>query len=227
MQFYIESFEEMLASADPKEDLNLVKFIIYNVARELIEEKHRCFFTEVNDSLFCIVNFKGEIGNDVIDDLEKIAQTALRFIHQKFRILFSVSISNTHNSIDGIANAYKEAVEAMEYKIITGRGSVMTYRELVHRNDTCYDYDVETETQLVNYIKSGNFKEARITLHKIIKDNLSNKELTAKMAKCMVFDLISTIVKVSHELGNAYSESLSDATQDLDILFSCETIVAK
>ncbi len=223
MQFYIENYSKLDAESDPEENIKLAKSIIYNVVEELAAQKHKGFMTEANNVLSCIISFNGPIPEDGGREMFEIACKARDFIREKFRIVFSVSISNVHRTIDGIAQAHKEAIEAIEYKIITGKGSIISFNELI-KTDTCYEYHEETERQLVNNVKIGDFDNAKIILQGILKDNLSGRELTAKMAKCMVFDLISTIVKVSNEFSNGNSEALSGNIKPVDLLFSCETI---
>lgn len=205
------------------DSLKTLNFVLMNVFGELIGRHHQSFMTEVDDMLGALINLRtdsiGE-GNMVIGQACREAQ---KFLSENFHIRLSISISNIHQMLDGISEAYEEACEAMEYKIIMGTGKIVNYME-IETSHQSYFYPLETEDRLIKCIKAGDFEAASKILDEIFKNNFLKHKPSIQIAKCLMFDLISTVIKTIDEIGNMYRSPLWDKVKPVGKLLECETI---
>lgn len=224
--FFIEDYSELApvqSSGQKEESLELVQFIIRNVTEELIREKYDGYMTEIDGLLACLVAVRSENNDTVMHELQAIAQMVRSFVQTHFRIYFTVAISNVHASFAGIPSAYQEALQALEYKVIIGSGQVITYDQIPAPQDR-YDYSLDTEQQLINQIKAGDYTGTKQTLDAIFQRNFNKESLSVQMAKCLLFDLINTMIKAMNQVSFACETQLFDQLNPLERLTGAQTI---
>lgn len=196
--FLIGNFEEGWEADEVKhEEIMLVQFIITNIFEELINQKDQGYMVELdNSTMACIVNFRDaeEETSIKLSRLAEIVGNAHQFIMERFDINFTISISSVQASLGGIAFAYREALEAMEYRLIAGKNRIIRYSD-IEKTERVYDYSIETEYRLVNLLKEGDFERARSILDKVFEKNFEVLSLSVETGECLVFHLLSSIIK--------------------------------
>lgn len=201
--FYIEDFRGLFRSTeelDPEKNLRFVHMIMSNIIEELVGKRHIGWMTEADEMLACIINFTP--GTDTAQaktDVLHMLEDARSLIGQRFHIEFTCTLSAIHPSIHSIPTAYSEAVEAMEYRMLMGSGTTIDY-ESIQEQGTGYVYPIEMEQKLINYVKSGDYPKAKATMDEVFESNLNDSNLTVDLARCFMFDLISTMMKASMEV---------------------------
>ncbi|MGI2296423.1 AraC family transcriptional regulator [Paenibacillus sp. GXUN7292] len=206
--FYIEDFSGLLREQehDPEKNLRFVHLIVSNIVEETIGKHHRGWVAEVDEMLACIVNFvPGTTPRQAKESLLLMLEEARGFIMQRFHIELTCTLSAVHTAIHSISAAYREALEAMEYRLLMGSGTVIDY-ESIQEPSNGYTYPLEMEQQLINYVKAGNYEKAKSIMDEVIETNLQEGKLSADLARCFMFDLISTMMKASMEAVSAQSE---------------------
>jgi len=229
--FYVEEFSEYFneySEMSTNDQFTLLKFIITNVVEELAGQKNNGYMTEINEMMACLINFKEENEEHRKEELMRVVHEAKQFLMDKYHINLTIAISNVHRTIAGVPVAYREALEAMEYKLVMGSGEIICYDQ-IPRGDSIntrrgYSYPLQVEQQMVNCIKSGDLEKSKTILEDVFNLNFSRPSSSIPMAKCLMFDLVSTMVKTIDEIGDTYEDSLLNNLISLDCLFGCETI---
>jgi two-component system response regulator YesN len=224
-----ERIQEM-GSADPQQ---LMQFIITNVMEELAAQNHQGFVTEMEETQVCLINFSSGASEGRMEELVRIARDAQSFLMAKYHIGLTLSISGIHSGIAGISQAYLEALDAMEYKLVMGSKEILSYED-IHRSpaaeesDTLYYYPLQVEQQLINYVKIGDFAMARKTLDDIIERNFTRTFMSVPIARCLMLNLVSTMIKTIVELGDIQESLLIQnprrIEKQIERLTACETI---
>ncbi|WP_158082258.1 AraC family transcriptional regulator [Paenibacillus ferrarius] len=228
---YLETNDQFFASIEGKsgnEKAKLLQFIVANVVEEIMNARHIGYMTEIDDMLACIINFRntGQAGS--LTELRQMASEAQKFLKNKFQIELTVSISNIHTSIVDLPIAYKESVDAMEYKLIMGRKEIISFHEI--QNEALgeipqgYYYPLQVEQQLINFLKIGEYDRAKETLDNIVDRNLKINQISLPLARCLMFDLVSTMLKALHEMGDTQEESSGGSLKEIEKLTACETM---
>ncbi|MNI00035.1 HTH-type transcriptional regulator YesS [compost metagenome] len=227
IRFVTDAFAVMIVNVDDYHDTSfqLIQFAIMNVTEELTSQKNQGFMTEVDGLLVCLINFKGQDPTDWKQDLSRIASGAQDFMDKNYHVPISISISSPHYASIGISKAYEEALEAMEYQNIYGVTGIIHYSDMeIPRTKGEYYYPLEKEQALMNCIKTGDFASAEHIINEIFKDNLEQRKLPLKIAKCLFVDLVSTMLKTINEIGSIGDNSFLEALNPIERLLKCQTV---
>ncbi|MDF2935287.1 MAG: transcriptional regulator, AraC family [Paenibacillaceae bacterium] len=227
MQFTSDAFVVMLLAIEDKGKLlslgtgddveaksKLPSFVITNVFEELLGQRYKNFVTEMDEKIVFIVNVEDPEAAEPVQDLINITDELQRFFEKYYGMVLTVSVSDAHTGIHGMQEAYQEAVEALEYKMIAGTGTIISFQSLKY-NVREYFYPLEKEQKLVNCIKSGEFEKGKQLLDDIIRSNFMDGTPTGEMTRYFMFDLASTVVKTVKEMS---------AEEPVEKLFGCETV---
>ncbi|KRE86465.1 AraC family transcriptional regulator [Paenibacillus sp. Soil766] len=225
-----DSISTNLPGMDINERRKLMQFIITNVVEELTgHRQHAGYVAEIDDMMVCLVNFAETDAAERKADLDWIAAEAQRFL-TRFHMDLTISISGVHPSLIGVAEAYSEALDAMEYKMVRGKREIITYDEI--RIDTAdklqqgYYYPLQVEQQIINLIKAGDIEQASASMNEIMGRNFDKPLVSLTLARCLIFNLVGTMVKAMNELGDGTTQPwLGDNPLWMDKIIACDTIL--
>jgi len=223
--FYVKNYENLLASENEdtiKEKYELLQLIPMNIIEELIGQKHKCYVLEVDSFMVALINLSSKEENEEYDGVMSEIEKGIEFIENNFGVLVNVGLSDIHNTYYGISECYREAYETVEYMQVTGMTGAVPYSNVRNINDTNYYYPIEKEIQLTNLIKAGDNEGAKEIVAEVIRKNFEGNKPNIKITKCLIFDLISTMLKVVENDENYY-----DKFNDSDYfnkLLRCENI---
>jgi two-component system response regulator YesN len=229
--FYVEQSErffESLPSRDIGDKWRWLQFIITNVVEELASERNVGYVTEVNEAMACLVCFREEDEEGRQAELLRVASAAQRFLEEKYRIHLTVAVSGIRSGIAGISQAYLEALDAMEYKLVMGSKEIIAYEDVIaessEKGRLGYYYPLQIKQKLINYVKVGEAERAVQTLDEIIERNAGSSLMSVPLAKCLMFNLLSTLIEAIDEIGIEEDHSLVRDPKWLERLTSCDTI---
>ncbi|MBW7453057.1 helix-turn-helix domain-containing protein [Paenibacillus sepulcri] len=228
--FYMD-YEKFIEHLDGIPSLNkpkLMQFIVTNIVEELAGEKHQGFVCEIDDSMACLINFTPGDSERLQEDIRMLAEQARQFLRDNFNIHTIASISGIAHSIEGISQAYREAVDTMEYMIVVGNRELVIYDEL-HREEQeqiqlSYYYPIQVEQQLINHLKAGDAEKALYIIQDIISKNMEQSKISVYLIKCLMFNLISTLIKTIGEIGDVEENGFLNSTSRITALMNCESI---
>ncbi|WP_238358091.1 helix-turn-helix domain-containing protein [Cohnella zeiphila] len=217
-----------LPGIDGQGRTKLTQFIITNVVEELAgRRQHAGYVAEIDDMIVCLVNFADTEPARFQEDLYAIATEAQLFL-LRFRTDLTISIGGVHESFSGIAEAYREAVDAMEYKMILGKREIITYDDIrIDPADNLqfgYYYPLQLEQQIINWIKAGEFDQASRSMDEIMRRNFNKPVGSLTLARCLIFNLVGTMVKAINEIGGGESSVLGGNPLWMDKIIACDTI---
>lgn len=207
----------------------LLHFIISNVVEEIACRNHNGYVAEINEALACLINFSNENKEERKEELLRIAREAQAFLISHYDIQLTISISSIHSQLGGISTAFVEALEAMEYKLVMGRQEILAYEEIQTdkemENDNGYYYPLEVEQRLINCVKLGEFEKAKSILDEIIATNFHRHAVSVPLARCLMLNLLSTMIKTINEMGNVHESLFHHSPKQIDLMISSPTIL--
>ncbi|MDF2921525.1 MAG: hypothetical protein K0R57_439 [Paenibacillaceae bacterium] len=224
---YLEDYSGFFHSHEQDEEKNrrLVQLIIANIVEELTGKQHQGWVTEIDNMMACLLNFNAlSTREKALEDMRSIAEEALRFIGDRFQIHFTISSSNLHRSIANVPQAYHEALQGMEYRMIMGTRVFIGYGQIQHQS-LSYIYPLDQEQQLINLIEAGDCDNAQAMLDQIISANLSQPGVSADIIRCLLFDISSTMMKAAMETSLPHDELFADNLQALQGLANGITVI--
>ncbi|WP_127588668.1 helix-turn-helix domain-containing protein [Paenibacillus koleovorans] len=226
--FYLEDFSGIFHKdeTDAEKKRELVHLILSNIVEEMVGQKYQGWMTEIDEMLACIINLEPDVSaEEAKQELTRITEEAQRFISGRFHIFFTVSVSTVRRTISELPTAYQEALDAMEYKMVFGTQTVIFYDQIQSFNRS-YVYSLENEQQLINHVKAGDFEHAKRILDEVITHNLTDKGLSIDMVRCLMFDIISTMMKAAIEVNLDQTELYMDNMKAVEELMDGVTVTA-
>lgn len=226
--FRIEDAKVIFADDETLSDqerLRAGNFIITNITEELLNVDNYTLCTIINDMPVSIVNVADENEKAVFYQIEQAVCQAQKAVEEYFKFSFTAAVSDKHDTYIGISNAWEEAGQAMEYRILYDDGAVIFYKDLAASNTGIYYFPLESERMLINYIKTGKLDAAQKVVDDIYDTNFNNKNIMPlPFVKCLMFDLASTMIKTLNEISSNSKEKFESSTDTVVRLLHCENI---
>lgn len=201
-----------------------LQLIIDNILSELLEGKQRVYTLEVDNILTCLIN-TADSSEDSLETAVKALSETSDYVEEYFHITVMPAISNIVTGLDMAAGAYRQALDVMEYESVMGSKTPVIYQEIEHLSNAFYYFPLEKEQQLMNAVTSGEEEAANRIIEEIIHENFEKEhKLSAAMAKCLISDLISAMMKAIHISHPSEGEELMKNGAYIDRLIQCETV---
>ncbi len=119
-------------------------------------------------------------------------------LEEHFGVTSAVGVSDAHSLAD-VAALLSEARAALAYRLVKGGSDPIRFTDVVITGPA-YHYPLDDEIRLTNSIKAGNDAAADAILESIYAANFAQPRLSIEMARCLMFDLISTMIKTMDSL---------------------------
>ncbi|MDQ1914028.1 helix-turn-helix domain-containing protein [Paenibacillus sp. GD4] len=182
------------ARNDSEEEWALGRFILVNLSTELIGESGYVVETDRN-RLAVLLSLPDGSDSSKLARAELIGKLK-DVVENRFKMKITIAASSIHQDVREMKYAYEEALSALDYRIIHGINSSIYYDELVQLETAYYHYPIETEIQLMGYLKSGKSSHVVELLNELYEYNIVSLGITPQMGKCLFIDLLSTVMKV-------------------------------
>ncbi len=208
--------------------IELAHFIIGNVMEELIRKEHDCLFFEVDQAVMCLVNplKLPDEPKEIQDSIKNIIINGKKFIMDEFSILFTASVSGIHPTLKGIPDAYRECLEAAEYKLVIGNNNIILYSDIhVFENKSfSNEYSIEVQQQFINCIRTGDFVRAKEVMGHIFEKNFVNSSISLDMARCLMFAIINTLINTVNDIYTMVDNKFLENLNPVQKLIQCKTV---
>ncbi|MCA1321658.1 hypothetical protein LC085_17265 [Bacillus tianshenii] len=111
------------------------------------------------------------------------------------------AIASPSSSFDELENAYKQATNLLEYRIMVDKKGILTMEDIAHlENDTFY-YPMDVEKDLIQFIINGNQEKAFLMLNHILKENLYERKLNKQALSQFVFIIAATVSRILQNIN--------------------------
>ena len=182
-----------------KVNRKLSTVFLENLLEEKLNGRLVVEVVDMTDSYACIVNTDKDL-KECREILEEVLGEIQDFLLEDLKLQMMFAFGNMQNGISGVHASYIHAREAAEY-----RGSKIdasfVWEEDIKSKQNLYQYTAETEQKIVNAICVGNNEDVCKWVDEVFELNLHKLEITHQMKKCLVSDLIGTIIKGAEQSG--------------------------
>lgn len=218
--FVVEDAEELFfEKLSDKNNESLARFIWGNVFSEILSDKFEIEMCETDNVVFTI-------GSDDLPDKDEIYNIICdgqNIIEKTFNLRFSAMLSQFHSGIKSLSRCYREATECLAYRFFSNRG-IVSYEEISSFDFRIgYSYTTQQEKNLTNYLKAANSDAAKRLVDEMIDFNLSDEKSFSVSFRCMIYDIVGTIVKTIYEVGIDGEEFLRNL-EIFEKIEKCSTI---
>jgi AraC-like DNA-binding protein len=188
---------EISIEGEDQELISLSQFIVHNIFEEILSHYFGCQVVEIEGRLAFIINV--DLTSIPLVELESHLETALNMVNDKYGLDCVIGVSNVHQCVISIADAYQESLEAIIHASILENRRIIYTQDLV-KLSTQYEFSSEHEFRLIHYIKIGDLPQALSVIDEVIHKNVKNQQIKLGYLQCLMFDLMGAIIKsISNE----------------------------
>ncbi|MEC0089684.1 helix-turn-helix domain-containing protein [Paenibacillus macquariensis] len=226
---YYGKFQQYGSDELPDQKQQMLHFILTNVIEDTAASEAAVYTTEMNDVLACVVNFQEVISEEQEQlVLKRITAEVRGFMQEQIQVELTIAVGGVHSDIYGITQSYHEALDALEYRVVLGSGHFIRYED-THAGKNApshhYYYPISVEQQLVYAVKSGNYPKVEALLEDIFKENFSVHPVSVPLAKCLMYNLASTMLNTLDEMNLTNKHTLESHLMDVEKLLACEHVL--
>jgi two-component system response regulator YesN len=154
-------------------DIGIIKYAMTNIITEAFSEKYNIeAIPNGFDYISAIIGID-EFSNKDTEEITSIVNKIQADIERFLKFTVSSSMGNHVNSLLLISTSYKNALQYINYRLITGDNSLINYYDFFKREISHVNYPYNIETDILNSLKKRQ--------QPLIEDNLNK-----------FFDLLST-----------------------------------
>ncbi|WP_274652788.1 helix-turn-helix domain-containing protein [Paenibacillus humicola] len=211
-------------SADQSErQWALLRFIISNIGSELIRERHWGYAVELDrQRVALLVNFSEERIVEADQELGAIVVQLKQMVEERFKTYVTLAIGGMYEGVERACESYFEALHALDYKMYRGHSSIIRYSEIA-LSDRYYFYPIETEIQLINFVKSGDEDNVGRLIGNLFHAHFSQRVMTPDLGRSFFTNMVSTLWKIMNPMDPLYKELFGEGFDPLKELTDCPT----
>jgi two-component system response regulator YesN len=208
--------EKTQKSLDSKDDPLFLQEVFENEIEVLQNNAFKdviMYPIEIDNLMVILVNFNPKSAENTYNSLSK---EIFELAAEQKRPIF-ISISKLCNGIAMVHHAYIEAVEILSYKLFVHGMDTSAIKtvNIEPETDRGYAYSTQQEEQIINLLNRGNIEGAIKLFNKICWVNFVHKKVSFNMARCIFFDISSSVYK----LINSQSKPNNQVLDGIDKLF--------
>ena len=201
---YVENGQEVFSAEDDDErrkNEKLIRYAVKNVSEELAERYgNKGYIAELEDIITLIISFPEENIGKASQQLYDMCVEMSDFMMRELKLLITFALSGVQRGINGISVANQEAMNAFEYRLVFGEGSIIAIDDIEVQSEGGYEYSFLREKALGAYIKTGNEVGAVELVEGIFDKVLSEDTPNLQKLKCIAYDMAGTLIRMAEEI---------------------------
>ena len=178
-----------LAVSSGEAKVELLDEILDNIRLQRDESVYR---TKMEDNLVIISNFAGQYH------LEELLQLINNAFLSSGEMMPTIGVGTIYKGLNGVGTSYREALQALDYRQIKGRGCII-YFEDIRLADRNYYYPADKENCIANYLKSGDYENAIRLLDEILEKNFLKENISPMSIRNLFTSMELTAMRVIDE----------------------------
>ncbi|MDR6553214.1 helix-turn-helix domain-containing protein [Paenibacillus qinlingensis] len=152
-----------------EKDLDLLLFAVNNIAGELAPRHTLLNPIVLHESQLTI------LGTDRMDptsdeDVYQLAEEIQRAVRTYLNISVSVGLSYAFEKWTKVPKAYKEAIDALRYRVKLGHESIISIRDIFADSPVETSYPVKISDELKQAVNSSDLEQATLLLHQMVRE---------------------------------------------------------
>ncbi len=186
-----------LEAVVPKNQNSYLCYAFVDKIRHVLEKIHGIELFIDNGNNIIILN----TNKENIQKMNECVDFIIRRVLSHSDINFMIGVGSWYQGYNKIRRSYKEAFEAIAYKVIFGINQIIMYEELIITKPHENTLDDFWESKLLIYIKSGVLSEALILTNQVFEKVMSQEKIQLKSLQLKAFQILILIINAMTEIG--------------------------
>lgn len=207
----------------PENDRNLLLFAAGNIVSELVQPEHRLLAPIVTDqSIALIVGSTFPSREEHGQLLDSLAGNIQQMVKRYLGLQTSIGISRSFNTLSAAGRAYKEALNALDYRIKLGYESVLHMEDVSPNRHGVPEYPEKLKNELIDAIKLYE-RERAYGLLRQFSGEIFSAPLSHREYRMMMIVLLADLLKVLREFGDLPQSLFGEEKSLFDQVFELRT----
>ncbi|RAU98166.1 helix-turn-helix domain-containing protein [Paenibacillus sp. YN15] len=204
-------------------DRNLLLFAANNIVSELVAPEYRLLAPIVTDqSIALLVGSPFSSREEHGQLLDTLTGSIQQMIKTYLNLQTSIGISRMFRSLSGAGRAYKEALNALDYRIKLGYESVLYMEDVSPNRHMVPEYPEKLKNELMDAIKLYDRERACGLLRQFAGEIFSNP-LSHREYRMMMIVLLADLLKLLREFGELPQALFGEEKSLFDQVFELRT----
>jgi two-component system response regulator YesN len=163
------------------------------------------------------------LNNDPLLDIPVLLESVKMLLQKQLNCSVTIGIGRNYPSPESIHYSYREAVEALRYKLLIGKDQIISYNDLnfIPLENSPADYQND---EFVFFIKAGCSEKAVNWLELFFTEIGNNHTLTIDSLRAKAFMILATILNTIDELGLRIGDVFDGDNEPYDQILKNDTI---
>ncbi len=206
-------------------DQNIFTIKLITVIEDIVNKKYKgvCIEAE-SDKVATIINYSDNTTlSDTKDSINLIALEIKNLVEKTFPFTITIGIGRMYHSILSVKNSYKEALDALKYKLYQGKNEIINIDSIEVLSEELYYYS-EKEKMLINNLMIGHKEEVEVLIDELTKEITENKNISYTYVQQVFVRILNSIIELIINLGLSIQDIFNYPTNLYEQLSSKETI---
>ncbi len=181
------------------EDIDLVRFAIFNTASEIMQKHMIGEAFILNDNVVIAAGSDIDDKSILINRMFSVMEELRLNIAKYYGATATIGLGRITDRLDRLKESYRTALSALDYKIVLGGNKVIFFEDVEPVRTNSLVFDENREGLLVSKIKFGTEKEVLQAVDALFRDMAATKA-SLKDIQLYYLEILSCITKVARNL---------------------------
>jgi AraC-like DNA-binding protein len=204
-------------------DRDLLMFAVNNIVAELLPPDVRFDPVVLGGNQVTLLKSKAETPEVGKNEVYAWAETIQMTVKSILELSVSIGISRFHAKLGDVAQAYRESLEALKYRIRFGEGAILHVEDVLPDRRVHAMFPEWIEKQLIDALMIPDLEKARQLLHEFLtmtlRENIRHQEY-----QMILFRLLADLLREIQNAGEALLVSSNDERQLFEQLSDLKTV---
>jgi len=215
----VEVSDSLNGSLESEEELILLAIKCSDLIRQVFkEDKYVQVFFDNSRKIVIMSN------NDSIDLIE-CCETIKVLLINRCKCFVCIGIGNKTYGTKNIKVTYREACDALNYKVMIGKNQVVNYNDITYNNDQSWRGIPNKGEKLEFFIKAGIKQKAIELIDELFSESCFNPTITIENLRLEAFDILSSCMRVLLELQIDTIELWGKNTKPYEDVFRMDNLL--
>jgi AraC-like DNA-binding protein len=194
---HIENDNKIISNTGARVNINYCKEIS-NILDELVnsltDSRCKCLVTIIDGNLVSILTYDEKITDDK-NILQSIISKLQEEVRKCYEVTSTVGVSSVFDGINKIDMAYSQAITALEYKLVLGKGRIIFFDDILQEDNGQLLLQKNIEQKLINYIRVKDDTSAIKLIEDLFNNNFGNDIVPIYQVKYFMYNITNVIVE--------------------------------
>ncbi|OAS18704.1 helix-turn-helix domain-containing protein [Paenibacillus oryzisoli] len=223
LRVIVVQIDTLEGSRYEKKDKDLLLFAVNNIVTELVQPSDRLLKPILMDqSQVNLIRSMHPTQEEAVRFIDELALEIQDTVKKFLNIKVSLGISRPFAYVKGASRAYKDALEALNYRIKLGHEAILYIADVQPNDRKLPEYPEKLKNDLIDAIKLTNREQAYLLLQQFSHEVFS-VQLTHREYQMMMIGLLTDLIRLLQESGGLLQSLYEEEKSLFDRLFELQT----